>query len=198
MRSGLRTKRLGNVGAEVVGVEAGRLLEDDGLPAACMDALAESGVLVFRELHIDDETQIAFSQKLDDVGKDEPAEPPRIYKVTLDPTKTATAELLLGTFHWHIDGAQDEVPTKASMLRARTSSRRREARPSSPARTRRTRSSATRSRSGSKICGSCTRSRRRSGWCTRIAPPKTSSAGAGSRTASILSCGSIARVGAPS
>jgi alpha-ketoglutarate-dependent taurine dioxygenase len=118
LRSGLRTKRLGNVGAEVVGVDAGRLLEDDGLPAACMDALAESGVLVFRELHIDDETQIAFSTRLDDVGKDEPAEPPRLYKVTLDPTKTATAELLLGTFHWHIDGAQDEVPTKASMLRA--------------------------------------------------------------------------------
>lgn len=114
----ITTKKLGRVGAEVLGVEAEQLLEDETLPAACMAALAENGVLVFRALHIDDETQVAFSKKLDDVGKAEPAEPPRIYKVTLDPTKTATAELLLGTFHWHIDGAQDDVPTKASMLSA--------------------------------------------------------------------------------
>lgn len=118
MSSTITTKKLGCVGAEVVGVEAEQLLEDETLPAACMAALAENGVLVFRALHIDDETQVAFSKKLDDVGKEEPAEPPRIYKVTLDPTKTATAELLLGTFHWHIDGAQDDVPTKASMLSA--------------------------------------------------------------------------------
>jgi alpha-ketoglutarate-dependent taurine dioxygenase len=116
--STITTKKLGRVGAEVVGVTAERLLEDETLPAACMGALAENGVLVFRALHIDDETQVTFSQKLDDVGKDDPAEPPRIYRVTLDPTKTATAELLLGTFHWHIDGAQDDVPTKASMLSA--------------------------------------------------------------------------------
>ncbi len=65
----IATKKLGNVGAEVLGVEAEQLLEDDELPAACMAALAENGVLVFRELHIDDETQVAFSKKLDDVGK---------------------------------------------------------------------------------------------------------------------------------
>ena len=54
-----------------------------------MAALEEHGVLVFRELHIDDETQIAFSKMLDDVGKAEPAEPPRIYLVSLDPAKSA-------------------------------------------------------------------------------------------------------------
>jgi len=112
----ITTKKLGSVGAEVVGVEADQLLKDDALPAACMQALDQNGVLVFRGLHSDDETQIAFSKKLDDVGKSEPAEPPRIYKVTLDPTKTATADLLLGTFYWHIDGAQDDVPTKATLL----------------------------------------------------------------------------------
>jgi alpha-ketoglutarate-dependent taurine dioxygenase len=116
--STIATKKLGNVGAEVLGVEPEQLLKDDSLPAACMQALDENGVLVFRGLHIDDETQIAFSKKLDDVGKDEPAEPPRIYRVTLDETKTATASLLLGTFYWHIDGAQDDVPTKATLLSA--------------------------------------------------------------------------------
>jgi len=113
------TKKLGvSVGAEVLGVEVDQLLVDDALPAACMEALEEFGVLVFRELHIDDETQIAFSTKLDDAGKPEPAEPPKIYLVTLDPKKNPNAEYLRGTFAWHIDGAQDDVPTKATVLSA--------------------------------------------------------------------------------
>jgi alpha-ketoglutarate-dependent taurine dioxygenase len=116
--SALSTRPLGSVGAEVHGLEADRLLDDDELPAAAMSALDEHGVLVFRELHLDDETQVTFSKKLDDVGKTEPAPTPSIYKVTLDPTKTATAEYLKGTVFWHIDGAQDEVPTKATMLSA--------------------------------------------------------------------------------
>ena len=66
----LTTEKLGaTVGAEVLGIDRERLLHDDTLPAACMDALEENGVLVFRELHIDDDTQIAFSKMLDDVGK---------------------------------------------------------------------------------------------------------------------------------
>jgi len=40
-------------------------------------------------------------------GKAEPAEPPRIYMVSLDPAKSATAAYTRGTFHWHIDGATD-------------------------------------------------------------------------------------------
>ena len=83
-----------------------------------MEALEENGVLVFRQLHLDDETQVRFSKRLDDVGKAEPAPPPSIYTVSLDPTKSHTAEYLRGTFDWHIDGAQDEVPTKATMLSA--------------------------------------------------------------------------------
>ena len=89
------------------------------MAARCMEALEEHGVLVFRALHIDDETQVAFSKRLDDVGKAEPAEPPRIFVVTLDPTKNPAADYLRGTFAWHIDGAQDEVPTKATVLSAK-------------------------------------------------------------------------------
>ncbi len=116
----LTTKKLeATVGAEVVGLEREQLLEDDALPAAVMAALEENGVLVFRELHIDDETQVAFSKKLDDVGKAEPALPPTIYTVSLDPTKSHTAAYTRGTFNWHIDGAQDDVPTKATTLSAK-------------------------------------------------------------------------------
>lgn len=115
----LTTKKLGaTVGAEVLGLDPAQLLVDDTLPAACMEALQVNGVLVFRELHIGDDTQVAFSKRLHDVGKAKPAAPPRIFNVTLDPTKSATAEYLRGTVYWHIDGAQDDVPTKATMLSA--------------------------------------------------------------------------------
>ena len=113
----LTTRKLGaTVGAEVLGVDPAQLLSDDALPKACMEALEENGVLVFRELHVDDDTQVAFSKRLDDVGKAEPAAPPRIFNVTLDPTKSSTAAYLRGTIYWHIDGAQDDVPSKATTL----------------------------------------------------------------------------------
>jgi alpha-ketoglutarate-dependent taurine dioxygenase len=116
----LTTRKLGaTVGAEVLGVNPSQLLTDDALPKACMEALEENGVLVFRELHVDDDTQIAFSKRLDDVGKAEPAAPPRIFNVTLDPAKSSTAAYLRGTIYWHIDGAQDDVPSKATTLSAR-------------------------------------------------------------------------------
>jgi alpha-ketoglutarate-dependent taurine dioxygenase len=118
--SGLTTRPLaGTVGAEVVGLDREQLLKDDELPAAVMEALEQNGVLVFRQLHIDDETQVAFSKRLDDVGKSEPAPPPSIYMVSLDPAKSRTAEYTKGTFYWHIDGAQDDVPTKATTLSAK-------------------------------------------------------------------------------
>jgi len=116
----LAVERLGGtVGAEVVGLTSGDLVGDETLPASVMAALEEHGALVFRELHVDDETQIAFSQRLDQVGKSGPAPVPSIYTVSLDPALSRTAEYTLGTFHWHIDGAQDEVPTKATVLSAK-------------------------------------------------------------------------------
>jgi alpha-ketoglutarate-dependent taurine dioxygenase len=117
--SSLTLERLGAVGAEVRGVERSQLVEQVGLPGLCMEALEEHGVLVFRGLHVDDETQVEFSKRLDDVGKTDPAEAPRIFIVTLDPAKNPVADYLRGTFAWHIDGAQDEVPTKATVLSAK-------------------------------------------------------------------------------
>lgn len=116
----LTTEKLaGTVGAAVTGLDAETLLADGSLPAAVMEALEEHGVLVFPELHIGDDTQIALSKRLDDVGKAEPAPPPSIYTVSLDPEKSHTAAYTLGTFNWHIDGAQDDVPTKATTLSAK-------------------------------------------------------------------------------
>ena len=198
LRSGLRTKRLGNVGAES-SASTRRLLERRRAPGRLYGgARAESGVLVFRGLHIDDETQIAFSKRLDDVGKDEPAEPPRHLQRHARPGQdrhraTAPGDLPLayrrrtgrGPDQGHdaqrachlVDGRRDRVRQHVRGLRRRSTTRR---------------------RSGSRVCGSCTPSRRRSGWCTRTPRPRTSSAGARSPTASTRSCGSTARAAAPS
>jgi alpha-ketoglutarate-dependent taurine dioxygenase len=80
------------------------------------DVLEQRGLVLFRRAGLDDRQQVAFARTLGDVvdqGVD------NIYKVTLDKRVTKTADYLLGTFLWHIDGTTDEVPTRASLLGAR-------------------------------------------------------------------------------
>ena len=107
------------VGAEVRGVDAEAMLHDPGLPEAILETLEANGVLVFRELHLDDETQVAFSKRL---GRVEtfPGEGklPEIFRVTLDPAKNPIAPYLKGTFDWHIDGLTDDIPIMATILSA--------------------------------------------------------------------------------
>jgi alpha-ketoglutarate-dependent taurine dioxygenase len=80
------------------------------------DLLEQRGILLFRQANLDDRQQVAFARTLGDVT-DLGTE--NIYKVTLDKTITKTADYLLGTFFWHIDGTTDEIPTRASLLSAR-------------------------------------------------------------------------------
>src|SRR5687768_13876587 len=95
----ITTERLGaTVGAEVKGVDKDRLLHDDELPAACLDALEANGALVFRDLHIDDATQVAFSKRLGEVEVFGTGEYPEIFLITLDPKKNRAAAYLRGTF----------------------------------------------------------------------------------------------------
>jgi alpha-ketoglutarate-dependent taurine dioxygenase len=84
--------------------------------AEIRSVLEERGVVLFRQVDLDDRQQVAFAKTLGDVldiGVD------NIYKVSLDKRVTKTAGYLLGTFLWHIDGTTDEVPTRASVLSAR-------------------------------------------------------------------------------
>jgi alpha-ketoglutarate-dependent taurine dioxygenase len=106
------------VGAEVTGVDRDRVLSDDALPGRCLDALEANGVLVFRELHLDDAAQVAFCRKLGQVETMPGRAGSEIFTVTLDPSKNRSADYLRSTFVWHIDGATDDVPTKASVLSA--------------------------------------------------------------------------------
>ena len=112
------TKLTETVGAEVLGVDVDRLLGDEELPGWTLDALEANGVLVFRDLHIDDATQVAFSRRLGHVEVLGTGEHPEIFLVTLDPAKNKAAPYLRGTFDWHIDGLTDDIPIKATLLSA--------------------------------------------------------------------------------
>ena len=117
----LTTEPLGaTVGVQVAGVDAARLLEDEALPAWLLGTLDVHGVLVFRDLHLDDATQVAFSRRLGRVEVFGKGLHPEIFRITLDPAKNPMAAYLRGTFDWHIDGCTDDVPIMATILSAHT------------------------------------------------------------------------------
>ncbi|NUU22045.1 MAG: TauD/TfdA family dioxygenase [Streptomycetaceae bacterium] len=93
-------------------------------PAVARDlraALESHGVVVCREAHISDADLVALSRLLGDVvvaphGGD--ATHPEVSAITRDPAKSELAAYREGTFFWHIDGANDAVPQKATLLTA--------------------------------------------------------------------------------
>jgi alpha-ketoglutarate-dependent taurine dioxygenase len=117
-------KLTSSVGAEVVGVDSDRLAADDALGAAVLEALEDNGVLVFPELHLEPQAQVAFCRRLGEIDHSSDGHHPvaGIYPVTLDKSKNASAAYLRATFDWHIDGCtptSDEPPQKATVLSAK-------------------------------------------------------------------------------
>mgnify|MGYP003439732130 CR=1 FL=1 len=111
----LNTKALSpRIGSEIVASKE-ELLKG-GLAEEVRELLEQRGVLLFRGLNLSDEEQYAFAQTLGEVI-DQGFK--GIYKITLDPKLNDTADYLQATIHWHVDGAQDTVPTRASLLTAR-------------------------------------------------------------------------------
>jgi alpha-ketoglutarate-dependent taurine dioxygenase len=109
-----------HIGAEVLGVDIERLLADEDLPAAVMDALEAHSVLLFRGLDaIDDATQVAFCQRLGPLVRFKmfPAQP-FITVISHDPANP-NAEFYKSNDFWHLDGALDEIPAKASIMTGR-------------------------------------------------------------------------------
>src|ERR1700761_6279965 len=98
-------------------------LMDPAFAPECLEALERYGVLVFPALSLSDEEQIVFSSRLGDVipmgGKRADGTRDPIFKVSLDPKHNEAAEYLKGTVYWHIDGATEDVPARATMLSAR-------------------------------------------------------------------------------
>jgi alpha-ketoglutarate-dependent taurine dioxygenase len=118
---GIETSMLSPIGVEVIGAEVERLLHDERMPDVVMDLLEARGVVLFRALGIDDGAFVTFAKRLGDLAVKTTggnAEHPEIYQVSLDPDG-ASAIYTKATFNWHIDGATEEIPTKASLLAAR-------------------------------------------------------------------------------
>jgi alpha-ketoglutarate-dependent sulfate ester dioxygenase len=118
------TKLSDSVGAEVTGLDPAHLAADDPVDETILDALEHNGVLVFRGLHLDPETQVQFCHRLGEIDYSSDGHHPvaGIYPVTLDKSKNASAAYLKGTFDWHIDGCTptgDDYPQKATVLSAK-------------------------------------------------------------------------------
>lgn len=110
------------VGLETTGNTPGDLLAPDSA-IQVLSALDRYGVLVCRGVNIDDDDLLTLSHSLGTVVVQSTGEHrlPEIQTITLDPTKTNAmlASFRQGNFHWHIDGATQEVPQKATLLTAR-------------------------------------------------------------------------------
>jgi alpha-ketoglutarate-dependent taurine dioxygenase len=99
---------------------------DDAVVETVRAALEERGVLVFPQLALSDEEQLAFTDRLGErvnftrqvPGSD--ASAPDVYKVTLDKKINTEPDYVLGTFFWHVDGMTLDMPLpKATVLSAR-------------------------------------------------------------------------------
>jgi alpha-ketoglutarate-dependent taurine dioxygenase len=95
-----------------------------GAKAREIRELMESrGVIVFPEINLTDEEQIAFTHTLGtfahedgemgEDGKD------TIYPITMDTAVNPNANYLKGAFYWHIDGTMSDKPILASIMSAR-------------------------------------------------------------------------------
>ncbi len=115
------TKLGPTTGVEIVGLK-GSMLADRAVADECREAVEEHGVVVYREADVDDDQLVAFSRLLGDVlpvPRGAVDGHPEVAPVTRDRSKDAMAAYREGTFFWHIDGATDLVPNKATLLTAR-------------------------------------------------------------------------------
>jgi alpha-ketoglutarate-dependent taurine dioxygenase len=111
-----------HVGLEIAGADAA-YWSDPARAAECLGLLNAHGVLVYRDAHVSDRDLVGFSRLLGDVVPNRTSEHefPEIATITLDPTKTDAilAHYRQGNFLWHIDGAYDVLPQRATLLTAR-------------------------------------------------------------------------------
>lgn len=109
------------IGVQVSGLRGSQLV-DRAMADQCLELLDRYGVVVYREVDVSDADLVAFSRLLGEVVVAPMGglpEHPEVSPVTLDPEKSSLAAYRKGTFFWHIDGANDAVPQKATLLTAR-------------------------------------------------------------------------------
>ena len=113
------------IGSRVVWDEREDLFTPEAAQMICRQ-VEERAVLVFPELHLTDEEQLAITDLLGGKIKltgqfnvqntDE-----NVYQVTLDKNVNPRPEYVLGTYFWHMDGMPVEIPPPfATLLSARS------------------------------------------------------------------------------
>ncbi|CAN7342507.1 TauD/TfdA family dioxygenase [Phenylobacterium sp. LjRoot219] len=109
-----------SIGSELK-VTAGMLAEG-GLAREIRDLLVQRGVLIARDVHLNDDQQRAFTRSLGDLrlGTVRKEGEEGLMKVTMDKkVNPEYAEFFPGTFFWHMDGTYDAVPPFATVLTPR-------------------------------------------------------------------------------
>ena len=109
------------IGLEVTGLAGGDLVDRD-VADVCRAAVDRHGVVVYRDAEVDDDQLVAFARMLGEVlpvPRGAVEGQPFVAPVTRDRSKDAMAAYRQGTFYWHIDGANDLVPNKLTLLTAK-------------------------------------------------------------------------------
>lgn len=79
--------------------------------------LVERSALVFPNMYLTDDEQLQFARTIGEVflvgGSKE------LQNISMDPAINPVADYTRGAFYWHIDGANDPIPAKATMLSVR-------------------------------------------------------------------------------
>ena len=87
----------------------------------CLRLLNRYGVVIYRQADIGDADLVALSRQLGEIvtapmGGVE--DHPEVSVISLDPAESELAAYRAGTFAWHLDGATDALPQKATLLTA--------------------------------------------------------------------------------
>lgn len=104
------------IGARVLNTKE-ELLSGE-LSAAINDLLEDRGVLVFKQLHLTEEEQIAFSNSLGGNATEIGVDGGAIFSISLDKGEhhKSVIEYLKGSLFWHVDGTMNPVPVRGSIL----------------------------------------------------------------------------------
>ena len=90
------------------------------------ELMERRGVLVFPEINLTDEEQIAFTHTIGTFAHEASEARGRavdggdfVYPISMDPTVNPHADYLKGAFFWHLDGTMSQVPIRASIMSSR-------------------------------------------------------------------------------
>jgi alpha-ketoglutarate-dependent taurine dioxygenase len=87
------------------------------------ELMERRGVVVFPEINLTDEEQIAFTHTLGtfahEVGESKDGGD-SVYPITMDPKINPNADYLKGAFFWHLDGTMSDIPILASIMSSRS------------------------------------------------------------------------------